>query len=50
MAALEVSVVLPPVQKLSVPVTVGVAGSALTLTSVAADVAEQLLVLVTVTE
>ena len=36
----EVSVVLPPVQKLNVPVIVGVAGGGVTVTVAAADAAD----------
>ena len=49
MAALDVSVVLPPVQKLSVPVTVGVDGNVFTVTMVAPDVAMQPVCVVTCT-
>ena len=51
-ALLDVSVTLPPVQKVVGPlaVTTGVEGFAFTVTVVAADVAEHPLALVTVTE
>ena len=52
MAALDVSVTLPPWQKVVLPpaVIVGVTGFELTVTAVGADVAEQPDALVTVTE
>ena len=51
LAALAVSVALPPAQKSVVPVTVIAAvGNGLTVTDVGAEVAEHPLALVTVTE
>ena len=46
----EVSVMLPPVQNAAGPLIVGVAGSGLAVTAYAAEVAEQPLGSVTVTE
>ena len=51
-AALEVKITLPPLQKVVAPLAeiVGVAGNAFTVTAVALEVAEQPFPLVTITE